>query len=255
MPPTPTRLPAWALSLALLTSAGAAAAATNTASVLITSFSATTSAGSLSWTDPYQSFAANALNAGGLLGADSDVFSLEHYGFAIAGASTSTSTAAISTTAPQTFWATASSASSFGLPTNLPNQADSKVLQSGSFAVTQAGTVTFTIGYTLAVSAVGGNAATDYGLSSIAFDLAGTTPGGGALTDSLASFAQASGAASRSGSFTLTLALAPGATGFYTLQGGALAFATAAAVPEPAGWLLLSAGLSALLLRRRLTQP
>src|SRR4051812_14256253 len=106
------------VAVTLLGSVTAADAASSTASVLVTSFSYTTSGGTLNWSDPYQSFAATALNAGGLLGASTDAFETEDFGLAIAGASTSRANAAVSTTMPQTFWASAETVTSTGAVTN-----------------------------------------------------------------------------------------------------------------------------------------
>jgi hypothetical protein len=233
------------LGLAAALLAGPALAQASSSSVFITSFGVSTSGGTLAWSDPYQSFSTSALEAGGLLGADSDSYEVGDWGFAIAGANTPHAIAAVSTTTPQTFWASADASSSFGPATNLPNEAETRALQSGAFSLSGAGSVTFSIGYELAVSAPGGNALTDYGSALLNFELADTDgSSGGSLADALNSFALASGVGSRSGSFTLTLDLAAGELGFYNLQGSALAFATASAVPEPESWLLLACGMA-----------
>jgi len=245
----PRGLAALGATLALSAVAPLAGAASSASSVLITSFSYTTSAGTLSWSDPYQSFSVLALNAGGLLGAKSDYYETDDYGFVAIGATTSSSSGAGSTTTPQTFWATANTVSSTGAITNLPNQAEATAIQSGSFTLSGAGTVTFTVGYKLDVASPGGNASTDYGSALLAFDLGdGDGNSGGNRTDGLMSFAQGSGIGSRSGSFTLTVDLASGETGFYNLQGHALAFSNA--------WLLMTGGLfgMALLMRQRRRQ-
>lgn len=240
------RIPVTAALAAVALFAAPALAGTHSSSVLITSFSVTTSAGiTLSWADPYQAFDTSALEAGGLLGADADSHDVGDWGFAISGANTAHAIAAASTTTPQTFWATADATGSFGPPTNLPNQASSGVLQSGSFSLSGAGSVTFTIGYSLAVSAIGGNATSDYGSALLNFELDDTDgSSGGSLADALHSFALASGAGSQSGTLTLTLDLSAGETGFYNLQGSALAFASASMVPEPQSWLLLACGMA-----------
>ena len=241
-----------ALAAALIGAAPHAGAATSASSVLITSFSYSASAGLLSWADPYQSFAASALEAGGLLGASTESFETDDYLPAIAGGNTAHASAAASTTTAQTFWATASTSSSLGAAFQMPHQANATVGQSGTFRLSTPGTVTFVVGYQLNVAATQGNAVTDYGSALLAFNLSDADgSSGGQASDALQSFAQASGSGARNGRFTFTVDLSTGEAGFYTLSGSAIAFSSASAVPEPQTWLLMAGGALVLALRTR----
>jgi hypothetical protein len=249
IPSVQARLAPLALGALLAGAAPWATAATSSASVLVTSFSVVSSGPALSWSDPYQSFSAKALLAGGLLGARSDAFDTGDYGFAVVGATLAAQTAAVSTTTPQTFWATADTATTTGADTNLPNQSEALALQSGSFSLAGAGSVTFNVGYRLTVAApAGGSAAVDQSWTFLALSLDDTDGSSTASSDSrLFSFEQGSGSAVREGSFTLTLNLGAGETGFYDLQGHASAFSSATLpVPEPGPGVLLAFGLAGL---------
>lgn len=242
------RLRTWGAAVALACGAGSTLAATSTSSVAITSFSYTTTGGAmLSWSDPYQSFQALAMNAGGLLGTKSDSFDTADYFFAIVSADTSQASAATSTASAQTFLASASTNSSIGPNTNQPNQAQSTVNQSGAFMLSSAGSVTFNVGYTLAVSAPNGNALSDYGSTLISLNAANSTgSSGGTVGDQLMSFNQASGIGSKTGTLTMTVNLVTDETGYYNLRGNSIAWSSAsmaAAVPEPGTWALMAAGL------------
>lgn len=245
--PAPARL---AATVALFTAASAAVAASPSSSyVLITRFAATASGGTLSWTDPYQSFATTAAEAGGLFGLRSDSLESGSFGFAAVGASTVNASAAASTTASQTFWLTADSKPSVGAATNQPNKAESLGGQSASFTLGGAGTVVFTIDYTLAAGSPGGNAVTDYGATTLAFSAFDSDNSNGALrSDALNSFAAG---VTRNGSFTVSVALGAGEVGYYDLHGAAFAYSSAAAVPEPSSWALMGAGLLGVALLRR----
>ena len=223
------------------------------ASVLITDFSYVSSGGTLTWLDPYQSFATTALNGGGLFGAKTDSFETEDYDFAIAGANVSNAQAAISTTAPQTFFAAAATTRSANPQGTPRNQGTADALQSGSFTLSEAGTVTFTVSYTLGVSSPGGNATTDFATALLNFNLGDSDANsGGDRSDQLMSFNQAAGVGTKSGTFTLAVNLSADETGFYTLAGKAESFSIAA-IPEPGEWALMGGGLMAMVafLRRR----
>ena len=240
------------VAAALACAAGPALAGSG--SVAIDSFSFVTSGPSLSWLNPYQSFSANALSAGGLAGAQSDSFDEEAWGFAAVGANTSVAQAGISTFLPQTFWALVTTAASTGAAASLPNQATANGVQSGDFALSGAGFVTFTVGYTLEVSAPGGNPTNDYATAGLTFNASnGVTGLGGSGTDLLNSFGSQAGTASFSGMLNLTVALNAGQTGHYDLSGYAVSFSPVAAVPEPSQWLLMSGGVLGMgcYLRRR----
>ena len=176
---------AFGFALALACCAGPALA--QNASVLIDSFSYTTSGSAvLTWADPFQSFQATALNGGGLFGGDSDSLDTPDYFFAIVGANTSNAQATISTTTEQTFWATASTTSS-QFPVGTPrNQGTALASQSGSFTLSEAGSVTFLIDYTLGVSKPGGNPLTDFATAFVHSNVGGTS-GGGDISDLLPS--------------------------------------------------------------------
>jgi hypothetical protein len=244
------QLCAAATLLGLSLGAGLSHAAQSTVSV--TSFSWVTSGGTLSWSDPYQSFEATAMNGGGLSGSKTDAFETPDWGFLTVGASTANAIASVATTTPQTFFSNSSAATSIGPPGTLRNQASSIANQAGTFTLSSAGSVTFTVDYTLNVNAPGGSATTDYAGASASFaawNSANTS--GGNRTDSLTSFSQLSGMGSKNGRFNFTVNLTAGESGFYSLDGNATAFAQV--VPEPAEWALMSGGLLAMsaFIRRR----
>ena len=242
-----------ALGVAVALACSGVAALAGDSSVLITDFSYVSSAGTLTWLDPFQSFQTTALNGGGLFGSKSDSFETDDYNFAIAGANVSNAQAAISTTAPQTFFASAATTKSANPQGTPPNQGTAIANQSGSFTLSQPGTVTFTVGYTLGVSSPCGNAITDFATALLNFNLGdGDANSGGSLSDQLASFSQLAGVGSKSGTFTLAVSLGADETGFYTLSGNAESFSIAA-IPEPGEWALMGGGLFAMaaFLRRR----
>ena len=224
------------------------------ASVLITSFSYTTTDGTtLSWFNPDTAFYANAQNGGGVFGAQTDSFDNGDYDFAIAGVNLSNAQAGVSTTTQQTFWATASTTRSSNPPGTPLNQATGNGFQSGDFSLSGPGTVTFIIDYTLGVTKPGGSALTDS--ASATLDFSAFSPNrvsGGSRSDQLFSFDQLSGIATKSGEFTVDVSLLEDQVGSYTLEGTAQSFAVAA-VPEPQEWALMAAGLVVLtgIARRR----
>lgn len=223
------------------------------ASVVINSFSYVTSGAELTWTDSFQSFDAVALNGGGLLGSKTDSFATPDWGFLAVGANTSNAIAAVSTTTPQTFFADASTTRSVGPATTPRNQASATANQSGSFMLSAPGSVTFTVGYTLAASWPGGSSSTDFSTALLSFAATDSdSTSGGNLSDQLMSFNQLTGAGSKTGQFNLTVNLGANETGFYNLDGSATSFAVAA-VPEPTDFALMAGGLLTMVgvLRRR----
>lgn len=239
-----SKLKALGVAVALAGSAGAALAVPSAASVSITAFDVVTSTGTaLTWSDPYQSFQTSALEAGGLLGTKLDGFDTPDYLFGIASADTASAHAALSTSLPQTFFASASTTSTQISTVSQPNQAQAGGLQSGAFMLTGGGSVTFSIGYTLTANSTGGASSFDYGQALLSFSASNADGSSGGQTDlDLSSFSQALN--TRSGTLTLTVDLVGDETGFYNLQGTAIAFSTSALpVPEPGQWLLMTAGL------------
>jgi len=231
----------------------ASASSAQDASVLITSFSWTTTVGTtLSFFNPDQNFYTNAQNGGGVFGAQTDQFDHNDYDPAIAGVNLSNAQAALSTFDPQTFWATASTTRSSNPPGTPRNQATADGFQSGDFALDGPGTVTFIIDYTLSVAKPGGSLATDYASAVLDFatSFAGQQPN--TVSDQLLSFNQAGGIGEKNGEFSVTVTLLPDQVGSYTLEGVAQSFAVAA-VPEPQEWAMLASGFVALcgFVRRR----
>ena len=231
----------------------ASASSAQDASVLITSFSWTTTDGTtLSFFNPDQNFYTNAQNGGGVFGAQTDQFDTNDYDPAIAGVNLSNAQAALSTFDPQTFWATASTTRSSNPPGTPRNQATADGFQSGDFSLSAPGTVTFIIDYTLSVAKPGGSLATDYASAVLNFatSFAGQQPNN--VSDQLLSFNQLNGTTSKDGEFRVDVTLLEDQVGSYTLEGVAQSFAVAA-VPEPQEWAMLASGFVVLggFLRRR----
>jgi hypothetical protein len=246
------RLRAVAALVALSCSCGASLA--TDATVVVTSFSYVTSIGDLTWSNPNQSFQTIATNGGGI--SRSDSFATPDYGFLAVGANTSNAVAAVSTTSPQTFFVSAATTPSAGPEGTPRNQASASATQSGSFMLSEAGSVTFTVGYLLTASAPGGSALTESSTSLLTFGVSGGT-GGGSLRDELLSFSQQSGVGSKPGQFNLTVNLTPTQMGSYNLAGSATSFSIAA-IPEPTDFALMTGGMVAMglfLRRRRSARP
>lgn len=226
----------------------AAPAAAQDASVYVSVIDVSTSNGEmLTWSDPYQSLSASALSGGGLGGADTDDDTTDAYAATIGFATTPNASVTYAAPGDQTFSLTATTT-----PGNYPlgtprSAAEALGSTSGSFSLTEAATVTFTVFYQLAANKPGGNPISDFAAAFLNFSLSGGQSGGGSVSDSLESFAEASGMAMRSGRFSLTVSLLANQLAFYSLDGRAESFASAVTpIPEPETWALMMAGLAGL---------
>lgn len=250
------------LAAAALLALGATAHAdplASSASYQITSFSYVVSAGALSWnpTSAYQTLYSESNEAGGLL--DNQILSSTDFQLTNAALSTNrahaSSTAAA--TAAGTLQGTASATPFVIAAISQPHSGSSVAQQSQEFSLSQAGSVTFTVGYSLLASSVTSNANENFALSSL--DLAFGNYGnasGDSLNIGILSTDAANGLASSAGTLTFTVQFAaPGEVGFYNIRGNASAFASAsvAVVPEPESYALMLAGLGVvgLVARRR----
>lgn len=225
---------------------GTAAMAQSAASFQITSFSYVVSGGTLNWTDgsAYQTLYAESGEAGGLLGNQIDDATTYVFGNASATTSVAHATANASTSLSQTLAGSATATSSLVSPESQPHYGVSRASQASEFTLSQAGTVTFTLGYTLNTSSAGNNDDT-YGQAALSFAAGTYAVTGDEQRVEYFSFDQPG---SHSGTLTVTVSLAgPGDIGYYDLRGNAYAYATAtAAVPEPGEWALMLAGLGVL---------
>lgn len=226
-----------------------ASAATTSASFSVTSFSYNANGGTLTFapSDDYQSLTAWSADAGGIADYQtntSTVFAIENDGFVT---TTGHASSNVEATAGRTIRGYGDATTSTYSTTAQPNKSASEALQSGTFTVTGGtGTVTFNVGYTLSLSAAGGNAFDTYSSADLVFML-GTYDGmtGGTASISHFSFDVASGVATYTGTLTETITFADATdVGYYNLQGDAFASASALApVPEPSDWALMLAGL------------
>jgi hypothetical protein len=214
------------------------------ASFTVTSFEAVASGGTLSWLPDtaYQTLAIEAAEAGGLGGNDADGstdFALTNRSLSSAMAHAS---AGVSATAGGTLAGQAAATPSFVTPFSQPHFGRAMGQQSGEFSLSGAGTVTFTVNYSLLAAAPVGDAFYSFGQASLGLDAGSyANASGGSEFAEIFSFDEAS----RSGTFTLTVALGgPADVGFYNLRGNA--FASASAVPEPTTWALMLLGAAAL---------
>lgn len=215
------------------------------ASFQITSFSHVVSGGTLTWLGGYQDLYVESREAGGLGGTQIDGLIGDRSDASLstqvahAGAQVSATTAGL-------LQGAASASPFFVDATAQPHVGQANALQLGEFSLSQAGSVTFTVNYTLTANAPAGDPLTTYAFSQLVFDAGNyndnTT---GSFTDQVFTAEGSSG--TRSGSFTYTVNLA-GAddVGFYNFTANAYGTAIAAAVPEPGEWALMLAGLGLL---------
>lgn len=247
------------IAVALL-GASIAASANSNASLTITSFGYTTTGGALSWSAPddFQMLNVTAMDAGGLNAFDSNS-NMPASGLAASTISATTPHGSATVTAAlnRTFSAGSSATNAAGASFTQPDSGVAQGLQSGAFTLASAGSVTFTVGYTMTLTALGGSASTDYSQAYLSFTAGayGNTSGGTATLGHY-SYDATSGTATYSGTLTETVTLAGGANayGYYDLTGNTYAYATAAAaVPEPESLALMLAGLGGIgfIARRR----
>jgi hypothetical protein len=240
------------LTAALLLSAAAGTQAQVTAGFEVTSFSYTVSGGTLQWLgdSSFQSLAVEAAEAGGLLGNDADSAS-----GSVAAAALSTAVAhaaaAVSVTGPGLLQGQTSATPFFVSSISNPHFATVLAQQAQEFMLSQPGSVTFTLNYSLAAAAPAGQPTYSYSQSALAFDAGNyANTSGGSQTVELFSDDFASGSGAQSGSWVFTVQIDNASeVGFYNLRGNAYASAISA-VPEPASGLLLAGGAAVLLLRR-----
>lgn len=244
-----SKLPQALAGLTLALGAHAAMAAAS-ATIDFTSFSYTTTNGAtLSWigADSYQSFYAEALAGGGLTGYDNSNGNSADWSAQTLGAATSASQSTVTLRADPTFTLTSSALSNFVSPTSYPNSASSSASRSGTFTLSQAGDVTFTIGYSIDVSAAGGNPIDYFGQALATLNVGNYAEvNGGTATVEHFSFDEVSGIGHYTGTLTLTTTLGVADTGYYALSGLTNAYAPTAAVPEPGTYALMALGLAAL---------
>nr|WP_316643310.1 PEP-CTERM sorting domain-containing protein [uncultured Roseateles sp.] len=244
----------------LLAAAGAASAGApaSSASYQVTSFSYLVSAGSLTWNTgaAYQTLYSESSEAGGLV--DNDRASSTDFALTDAALSTSRPHASSSAAAALggTLQGTATATPFVIAAVSQPHAGVSMAQQSQEFYLSQAGSVTFSIGYALAAGAATSNTGENFAQSSIEFAFGNyANASGGMQTPSIFSFDALSGHAAQSGTLTFTVQFtSPDEVGYYNIRGNALAYASASvtAVPEPESYALMLAGLAVLGLGHRL---
>lgn len=233
-------------TIALALGSAGALAAPSTASFQITSFSHVASGGTLTWVGGYQDLYVESREAGGLGGNQID-------GLTGDPSDTSLSTqvahagAQVSATTAGLLQGTASATPFYVDGTAQPHVGLANALQLGEFSLSQAGSVTFTVNYTLTANAPAGDPLTTYAFSQLVFDAGSYTDVNqqASFTDQVFTAEGSSG--TRTGSFTYTVNLS-GAddVGYYNFTANAYGTAMAAAVPEPGEWALMLAGLGLL---------
>ncbi len=241
------------IAASALATAGAASAAPldATASYQITSFSYLASGGSLTWTagSAYQTLYSESAEAGGLV--DNEVRTSTAFVLTTESLSSSRAhaTSVASATAAGTLQGAVSATPFVVSAVSQPHSGNSVAQQSQEFSLSQAGSVTFTIGYSLAANSITSNSNENFALAALDFSFANyANASGGAQNISLLSTDVVGGHAAQSGTLTFTVDFgAPGEVGYYNLRGNALANASASivAVPEPQTYALMLAGLVA----------
>jgi len=243
----PAVLRAAALAAAItLTASPAARAADATAAVQITGLSFATSAGiQLSWlpASRFVGLYAESREAGGLGG--NSLQAPAPSAWADTGVQTATAHAAAAATTTAGALAGVQAAADRALidPLAQPHTGAAWVLQSGEFTLSGAGHVTVVLDYTLAASAPTTDGSDTWAYAALTASLGNWGSGQSQLRSvEQWSFDQAGPQAGR---FTFELDVdGPQQTGAFDLRLNANASAVAA-VPEPAHWLLMLAGLAA----------
>jgi hypothetical protein len=238
----------------LLGAAGTAAAAApdSSAAYQLTSFSYVVSGGTLSWNAgaAYQTLYSESSEAGGLV--DNDLASSTD--FALGNKTLSTSRTHASSSAAAALNGTlqgSATATPFVIANvSQPHAGVSMAQQSQEFSLSQAGSVTFTIGYALAASAATSNTGENFAQASLDFAFGNyANASGGTQAPSIFSFDTLGGSTAQSGTLSFTVQFdAVDEVGFYNIRGNALSYASASitAVPEPESYALMLAGLAVL---------
>ena len=251
-----------AVTVAAALACGAGASMAGDASVKITSFtvSAADFSGNFAFAmDPFQSYNMSALEAGGLLGAGSDIFSADNWNLGLNRLAQTANTKATGNTVNFTDASTQLTTPGFNLsaqataahsPPALPNSANASAVQAGTFVLLNdagaqtGGTITFDVFYDMSVSTPGSTAAT---YSQTVLNLLLSMDGGTdkSFADGLLSNNLTGGTGATSGHFSWTYTLAADQAAYYTLSGSAIASAELAApIPEPETYALMLLGLA-----------
>jgi hypothetical protein len=240
-----------ALSLLAAASGASAGALDSTASFQITSFSYVATGGTLNWNpgSAYQTLNSESSEAGGLV--SNDLLSSSDVALTNSTLSTSRPHATSTVTSSSSMLLQGGvSATPFVLSdVSRPHSGTAMGQQSMEFALSTPGSVTFTIGYSLAANGVTNNTNENFAQAALDFSFGNyANESGGAQNITLFSFDALNGQNTQSGTLSFTVDFGgANETGFYNLRGNALAYASASvtAVPEPQSYALMLAGLVA----------
>lgn len=221
--------------------------------VSIDSFAYVSSIGSVVFANSYQAYDASATNGGGLFGSQTGHYDSADWLPSSATASVAQASAQSAWYGDQGFYLNAQTGSDTHPPGTQSLAAANKwgfftLLDSGSPV---AGSVTFTMDYSIQVSAPDGNNTDNYTQGSAGLDVENSDiTSGGAFLDQLSSFDFSNGTGTRNGQFVVTVDLLAGEVGYFYVSGSALAFSP---VSEPGSMALCAGGLLALAWSRRRT--